>query len=46
MGAARVALNQGITLETKTGFVEIRFVSVTDKAVVSGIELTPIRLVN
>ncbi len=45
-GAARVALNQGITLETKTGFVEIRFVSVTDKAALSGIELTPIRLVN
>ena len=40
-GGSRVALNQGLTLDIRTGYIEIRFQSVVGSPILNGIELVP-----
>jgi Malectin domain len=43
-GGARVALNQGLTVDVNSGYIEIRFQSGVDNAVLNGLELLPVKL--
>lgn len=43
-GAARVALNQGFTLDVKNGYVEVKFVGVVGSAILNRLQLIPVKL--